>query len=86
MTRNVTFLFMPRPDREEVSAPAHPAGAGDAERQSARAQSDDPTYLQSRADEEVARARRAANPAIAAVHYELAGRYLERLSRARPAE
>ena len=42
---------------------------------------DDLEYFQARAEQELAWAQRASHAAVVAVHYELAERYLERVSR-----
>lgn len=45
------------------------------------AQLDDMEYFQARAEQELAWAQRASHAAVVAAHYELAERYLERVSR-----
>lgn len=66
--------------------PKEPKEAPERGRQPLGAQLNDLEYFQGRAEEEIARAQRATNPAVVAAHYELAERYLELVGRAQLAD
>lgn len=73
---------LPKPNNGFVTPGADPAvtASKDVARQPREAQVDDPGYFQSRAEEEVIQAQQATDPAAVTVHYELAERYLERVT------
>lgn len=88
MTRDRVFVLTPKlgSDRTGPHADSAATEAKDVEGRPPGSQGDDVDYLQRRAEQEVAQAQQATNSAAVEAHYKLAEQYLERLSRAKPAE
>lgn len=86
MARDFKFLFKPKITPKLVAVHAEPAETVDkvAHWQPTADKEDDLEYLQGRAEQEVTLAQRATCPAVVAVHYKLAERYLHRVSRIAP--
>lgn len=82
MAKSFGFLLGGR--AQVASADQRLGDAGDAAQPANRPlgeRLDDLEYFQARAEQELAWAQRASHAAVVAVHYELAERYLERVSR-----
>lgn len=84
MTKRSGFLLAAAGKTRTAVAPTQPNEASEQEGQPLGARADDLEYFQSRAEQEVASAQSAKDPAVVAAHYQLAERYLELVSRAQP--
>lgn len=88
MARDLKFLFRPKltSARTIVRAEATATGNKVGERQRINDTLRDVEYLQRRAEQEVAQAQQATDPAVVAIHFQLAEEYLERVRRLGPSE